>query len=86
MKLDSLERRLMELKTNGTIWHRLLVRLINSFSFGLEEAWENLEIENLGVLCWLGADESSEDAVIAVSNDYAPNDDLTWAVKLSRNS
>lgn len=44
IKLDSLERRLMGLKTSGTVRHLQLVRLVNSFSYGLEEARENLEL------------------------------------------
>lgn len=62
-ELDSLERRLMGLKTSGTVGHQLLVRLIHSFSSGLEEARENLEIKILGVLRRLGVYGSSKNAV-----------------------
>lgn len=81
MKLDSPERRLMGLKTSGTIQHHQLVRLVKSFSSGLEDARQNLELEILGVLHRLGADGSSEDAVTAASYGSAPDGGLPRAVE-----
>lgn len=62
----------MSMKTNGTAGHKQLVRLVNSFSFGLEEVRENLELEIVGVLRRLGADGSSEDVVTVASDGIAP--------------
>lgn len=45
LKLDSLERRLMSAKTNGSAGHKQIEELVNSFSKGLEEARQNVEIE-----------------------------------------
>ncbi|OAE19473.1 hypothetical protein AXG93_1040s1370 [Marchantia polymorpha subsp. ruderalis] len=69
LKLDLLERLLISMKINGAAGHKQLVRLVNSFSSGLEEACENLEIEILSMLRRLGADGSSEDAVATTSDE-----------------
>ncbi|OAE27751.1 hypothetical protein AXG93_4476s1020 [Marchantia polymorpha subsp. ruderalis] len=84
MKLDLLERRLMSMKTNGTSGQKQLVRLLNSFSFGLEEIRENLELEILGVLRRLGADESLKHDVITASDDIAPESSSPRVVEMSR--
>ncbi|OAE22745.1 hypothetical protein AXG93_2035s1270 [Marchantia polymorpha subsp. ruderalis] len=73
MKLDSLERRLMGLKTNRTVRHRQLIRLVNSFSSRLEEARKNLELDILVVLRSLGEDGSSTDAVTVASDESPPD-------------
>lgn len=64
--------------------HKQLVKLVNSFSFGLKEARENLEIEILGVLRRLEADGSSDDTVTAASDGTASKSSLPWAVEISR--
>lgn len=86
LKLDSLERQLMSMKINGTGRHRQLIRLVNSFSSGLEEARENLQIKILGVLRRLGSDGSSEGALIAASDGIAPESSSSRAVEMSRRS
>ncbi|OAE33774.1 hypothetical protein AXG93_1671s1010 [Marchantia polymorpha subsp. ruderalis] len=79
--------KLMSMKINKTAAYKQLVRLVNSFSFGLEEAGENLELLRiLGVLCRLGADGISKNAVIAALNDNAPEISLPRAVEMSRSS
>lgn len=55
----------MSMKANGFAGHKQLVQLVNSFSSGLEEARESLEIEIVNVLRKLGADRSSENVVTA---------------------
>lgn len=67
LKLDLLERRLICMKINEAAAHKQLVRLVNSFSLGIEEALENLELEILRVLRRLEADGSSKDAVTAAA-------------------
>lgn len=52
----------------------------------LEEARENVEIEIVNVLRRLGADGSSEDAVIATSDGTAPESSLLHAVEMLRRS
>lgn len=47
---------------------------MNSFSFALEEARENLGLEILGVLRKIGEDESSVDVVTAASIDFTLGD------------
>lgn len=88
LKLDSLERRLMVLKTSGTVGHQLLARLIHSFSSGLEEARENLEIKILGMLRRLGVYGSSKNAVTvtAALDAIASESSSPRAVEMSRSS
>ncbi|OAE27770.1 hypothetical protein AXG93_1669s1080 [Marchantia polymorpha subsp. ruderalis] len=50
LKLNSLERRLMSMKANGSAGHKQLVQLVNSFSSGLKEVQGSLEIEIVSVL------------------------------------
>lgn len=69
LKLDLMGRRLMSMKANGSAGHKQLVQSINSFSSGLEEARENVDMEIVNVLRRLGADISSEDVVTVASND-----------------
>ncbi|OAE24638.1 hypothetical protein AXG93_4863s1010 [Marchantia polymorpha subsp. ruderalis] len=83
-RLDSQERRLMAMKTSGAAGHKQLIRLVNSFSSGLEEEQENLELEILSVLRRLRADGSSEDVVTAASDGNAPECSLPRAVEMSR--
>lgn len=61
----------MSTKTNRIVGHKQLVRLVNSFSSGLEETRENLELEILGVLRRLATYGSSKDVVTAASDGTA---------------
>lgn len=76
----------MDMKTSGAAGHKKLVRLVNFFSFGLEEARENLEIEILSVLRRSGANRSSEDAITAALNGTALESSSPRAVEVYRGS
>ncbi|OAE32095.1 hypothetical protein AXG93_2573s1040 [Marchantia polymorpha subsp. ruderalis] len=65
LKLDSLERRLMSTKTSGSAGHKQIVELVNSFSEGLNEARQNVEVEIVNVLCRIGEDVSYDDIITA---------------------
>lgn len=45
---------------------------------------QSLELENLSVLCRLGADKSSEDVVTTASDGIAPESSLPQVVEKSR--
>lgn len=77
-------RQLMGMKISGAAGHKQLVRLIKSFSSGLEEARENLELEILSVLRRLGADGSLEYVVTAASDGTALESCSPRAVERSR--
>lgn len=62
----------MSAKTGGSVGHKQMVELVDSFSDGFVEARENVELEILKVLRRLGADVSSNDAITATSDGTAP--------------
>ncbi|OAE25836.1 hypothetical protein AXG93_2145s1350 [Marchantia polymorpha subsp. ruderalis] len=84
LKLDLLERCLTTAKASGSAVHKQLVELVNSFSSGLEEARENIDIKIVNILRRLGANGSSEDAVTAASDGTAPESSSPYAVEMSR--
>lgn len=82
LKLDSLEQRLMSAKTSGSAGHKQIVELVNTFSKGLNEARQNVEVEIVNVLRRIGIDVSSDDIVTATSDGTAPETDSPQAVDI----
>ncbi|OAE28913.1 hypothetical protein AXG93_4891s1020 [Marchantia polymorpha subsp. ruderalis] len=82
LKLDSLERRLMEAKASGSVGHKQIVELVNSFSEELNEAGQNVEVEIINVLRRLGVDSSSDDAVTVTSDCTVLETDSFQAVDI----
>ncbi|OAE18994.1 hypothetical protein AXG93_2637s1120 [Marchantia polymorpha subsp. ruderalis] len=82
LKLDSLKRRLMSAKTSGSARHKHIVELVNTFSEGLNEARQNVEVEIVNVLLMIGVDVSSDDTVTATSDGTALETDSLQAVDI----
>ncbi|OAE32851.1 hypothetical protein AXG93_1409s1180 [Marchantia polymorpha subsp. ruderalis] len=71
LKLDSLERRLTSTKTSGSVRHKQIVELVNSFSEGFNEARQNVEVDIVNVLRRIAVYVSSNDTVTATSDGTA---------------
>ncbi|OAE28729.1 hypothetical protein AXG93_1617s1130 [Marchantia polymorpha subsp. ruderalis] len=84
LKLDLLKRRMMSIKASGSASQDQIEELVNSFSKGLEEARQNVELEILNVLHRLGAIVTSNDAITATSDGTAPESSLPQAVDIPK--
>ncbi|OAE18633.1 hypothetical protein AXG93_3810s1020 [Marchantia polymorpha subsp. ruderalis] len=66
LKLDSLERRLMSTKANGSARQQQIVKIVKTFSEGFDHARQNVELEIINVLRRLGAEISLDNAITAI--------------------
>ncbi|OAE32386.1 hypothetical protein AXG93_3671s1050 [Marchantia polymorpha subsp. ruderalis] len=82
LKLDLLEQRLMSAKTNGSARHKQIIELVNTFSEGLNDARQNVEVEIVNMLRLLGVDSSSDDAVTVTSDGTTPKTNSPQAVEI----
>ncbi|OAE34719.1 hypothetical protein AXG93_700s1010 [Marchantia polymorpha subsp. ruderalis] len=84
LKLDLLKRRLMSAKTSGSVEHKHIVELVNTFLEELNEARHNVEVEIVNVLRRLGVNVSSDDTVTATSDGTAPETDSPQTLSIVR--
>ncbi|OAE31109.1 hypothetical protein AXG93_1928s1020 [Marchantia polymorpha subsp. ruderalis] len=82
LKLDSLEQRLMSIKASRFVGQKQIVEIVKTFSEGLNEARENVEVEIANVLRRLGAESSLDDAVTVTSDGTASETNSPQAVEI----